>query len=231
MSDRMIERLFNRPESVERAVARAPLRVSGNQSPLLLLMLSLNLLLIVFFVVLNANSTIDVARAHVVLDNVQKYFGPDRGGQPVVKVTAASRIAARDALRSSVTAAFASVLEGREITVRDQADSLTVLAPAAALFESETGTLRITLPLLDRIARIMTIPMDDLRSGMTVTIEYSGEEAVNARMQAASLAQQLLRRDVPRASFAVGVLPAETSAVRFTFFAVPVDDARAGERP
>jgi len=211
----MIERSFNRFEIPDRAVARPWVRLLGSQSATLLLLLSLNLLLIVFFVVLNSNANIDLQRTRVVLSSVQDSFGDVRSNQEKLNTTPIAKMAAQDALRTSVSVAFATVLEGQEVVIRNEADRFWVSAPMAALFEPETNQLRAVLPVLDRIASSLKAPIEGFRYEMTVSVHVDDEAA--SMSMAAALAEDLLQRDYGATLFAVGVSPTTTKGVTFTF--------------
>lgn len=215
VSGRMIERVFNRYEAPERAEARGFVRLLGRQNSTLLLLLSLNLLLIVFFVVLNANADVDWQRSRVILSSVQKSFGDD-ANRMALNANAPAKIMAQDALRSTVSAAFVSVLDGKDVLVRNEADRFIVSVPMAALFETDTGKLRAVLPVLDRIAAGLKNPFDGYRYEMIVTVHALGASE-DAMIQASVLAEDLLRRDFGPTLFAVGLAPSLAPGVTFTF--------------
>jgi hypothetical protein len=224
-----IERTFSEGVSSERAATRPFARpfvtLRGDQSPTLLLLLALNLLLIVFFVVLNANATTDLSRSRDVLAGVQKSFGDDVVLPKGSDVTSVAKSQAQDALRTSVSTAFQSVLDGQDIIVRNEADRFSVIAPMAAFFEPETQALRASLPVLNRISAILKTPADGFRYEMIVTID-AGAIADHQLSQAGALAEDMLRRDFATGVFAVGLGATATNTVVFTF-QVLTDDAVA----
>ncbi len=221
----MIERTFIGDSATDRAVVARPfVRLLGNQSSTLLMLLALNLLLIVFFVVLNVNATTDVQKTRNVLASVQKSFSDEINVPTNLEVTSVAKSAAQDALRTSVSTAFASVLEGEDIIVRNEADRFSVIAPLAAFFDPETAQVRATLPVFNRIAAILNTPADGFRYEMIATIDADVTNMAPIIKQAGVLAEDLLRRDFRAATFAVGILPAKTNNVMFTF-QVLTDDA------
>ncbi|MBL8642864.1 MAG: hypothetical protein JNK21_02940 [Rhodospirillaceae bacterium] len=224
----MIERTFIGDTTPERAPARPFVRLRGDQSPTLLLLLSLNLLLIVFFVVLNFNATTDVQRSRNVLASVQTTFSDVVAPSNNLEAASVAKSAAQDALRTSVSSAFASVLEGQDVIVRNAADRFSVIAPAAVLFEPGTNALRPVLPVLNRISAILKAPAEGFRYEMIVTLGVDEASEALAVSQAGILAEDLLRRDFAATDFAVGTAPAETHDVTFTFLVLSEDSAAAG---
>jgi GGDEF domain-containing protein len=221
----MIERTFIGDSATDRAVIARPfVRLLGNQSSTLLMLLALNLLLIVFFVVLNVNATTDTQKTRNVLASVQKSFSDDINVPTNLEVTSVAKSAAQDALRTSVSTAFASVLEGEDIIVRNEADRFSVIAPLAAFFDPETTQLRATLPVFNRIAEILNAPADGFRYEMIATIDADIANMAPIIKQAGVLAEDLLRRDFRATTFSVGLIPANTQNVTFTF-QVLSDDA------
>ncbi|MBL8631239.1 MAG: hypothetical protein JNM81_16515 [Rhodospirillaceae bacterium] len=206
MPAEMIERTFFGDSVTDRAPARPFVRLLGNQSPTLLLLLALNLLLIVFFVVLNVNATSDVQLTRNVLASVHKSFGDEIVVPTNLEVTSVAKSAAQDALRTSVSTAFASVLDGEDIVVRNEGDRFSVTTPMAAFFEPDTELLRASLPVLNRIAAILNAPAEGFRYEMIVTLDADTQHTGPIIKQAGALAEDLLRRDFRATTFAVGLM-------------------------
>ena len=196
----------------------------GGQDPMLILSLSLNLMLLAFFVMLNASADIDTARARSVLDGVQQTFATPQvdDSQPAAQTTKA---VAQDALRSSLSTAFVPVLEGRDVVVRSQADRLLVSAPYAAFFEPDTDALRASLPVLDRLAAILAAPPDGLRYEILITVNAPARDYSLATRQAGSLAEDILRRGVAPALLTVGAAPAPDRSVDLVFMVLGDEDS------
>lgn len=205
-------------------------RLLGNQAPTLLLLLSLNLLLIVFFVVLNANATADLERSRTVLGSLQRSFGAgEREGE--LRIRPAARVAAQDALRTSVSVAFSAILDGRDVVVRNQTDRFSVTTPLAAFYEPDSGALKPALPVLSRLVEILAAPPEDYRIEMTVTVNAATEDDPLAMAQAAALAAEMLGRDVDTTLFAVGTARAVRPGLTFTFDVLPGETAETGVAP
>jgi len=218
MSASAVDRADVRPRPVAAAALSA--RLFGAHSPTLLLSLSLNLLLLAFFVVLNTGVDFDRGRVRAALDSVRETFGRL---EPAARDGAgAARAAAEDALRVAVSAAFAPVLDGVDVVVRTEAGRVVVRAPFAAVFEPATGALRPALPLLDRVAAVLAAPPDGLRTEMLVALTSS--DAGAALAQAGALADDVMRRGVDPALFAVGAVAGPAPAVVFTFAVFAADE-------
>jgi hypothetical protein len=201
---------------------------SNNQTPSLMLTLSISLQLLAFFVVLNATAIPDAARARAVVASVHQSFNPKALEVALDSTTEIKKNAAQVALRSSISDAFSRVLDGRDVVVRNDGEVLWVKAPTAAFFEPETTALRAVLPVLDRIATVLETPPEGLRYEMLITISDSDGPGGQAASQAGALAQDLLRRGFKPSSFSLGAIVAPERAIILTFVVLAEDEQALG---
>ncbi|MDX2143894.1 MAG: hypothetical protein SFV19_11110 [Rhodospirillaceae bacterium] len=182
---------------------------------MLLLSLSLNLMLLAIFVVLNATADVDQKRVKAVLTSVQQSFGDESDlTTAAVQVRRPDR-GVQDVLRSSISEAFKSVLQGDTVVVRREADRLWVSAPATALFESDGRTLRAALPVLDRVVALLNAPPDGVRYDLLLVLPEPGDGDGAAR--AGLLAQDILRRGLRPELLNIGTMSSADDLVTFTF--------------
>ena len=180
-----------------RLIARPPERARADAAATLVpTSLSLNLILLAFFVVLNGASQFDQDRVAAVLDGVKSTFGLVVPAQVSAGSDAAGRAVARDALRDSVSAAFATVLPGRELVLATRVDRIDVVVPQAALFDDETGALRPAMPLLGRLVDVIINPARGVRYEMIVSADLRTDRA-SMSAAAGALVNTLVMRGIP----------------------------------
>jgi hypothetical protein len=198
----------------------------GNQNPMLLLSLSLNLMLLAVFVVLGASADLDRKRVDLVLTSVQRSFGRPAADDAEAGVRASRERMIQDALRSSVSEAFKSVLQGEDVVVRREADRVAVAVPEAALFDAGTGGLRAALPVLDRLVGVLNAPPAEVRYELIVTLPDRPSQTPDAAAKAGLLAQDLSRRGLQPGLLSVGMIGAARDLISFTFVVSAEPDPR-----
>jgi hypothetical protein len=190
-------------------------RLLGDQSPMLLLSLSLNLMLLAVFVVLNSTAEFDRKRVAAVLTSVQQSFGAEAETPPdAVRIRRLDR-GVQDVLRSSISEAFKSVLHGDTMVSRREADRLWVSAPLPALFEADGRALRAALPVLDRVVALLNAPPTDIRYDLLVVVPERAD--YDAADLAGALARDFLRRGLRPDLLSVGIVKSADDLVTFTF--------------
>lgn len=216
-----------------------PVTASANAT--ILIYLSLFLLLLVFFIVLTAQSAPRDYRMRAVLDSVERSFAP-----PPANVPAGARPGAdSNATGSGSPAAIARVglqrlgdLFETELAVakvdRVGTGRLMVVSLAVDdLFQPGTARVRSErIGLLDRISREI-----GTRSGVRFEVDFLialGPEPAKAAgrgdpvAQAAGLARALIADGAPVEAISVGVEPGRDGAARFLFSARRFPETRAG---
>lgn len=200
------------PDVALRALARAarrgylPAAPADSGDRIFVTLLSLNFMLLAFFVVLGTASTFDKPRAASVAHSMHVAFAT-----PGTVLNSASpiRLSARQALQAGVSDAFSEVLPLARRVTGDDGDRVDVAVPIAALSAAE----HTRDGLLDAIAMLMrTAP---------VGVHY--QLVVDGDAQAADIAADLLERDVIASQLLVGSDLAE-GRVRFSFLLLEGDD-------
>jgi hypothetical protein len=213
----------------------SPVRAaSGNGS--LVLLLSLFLLLLVFFIMLNAQSVQQASRVKAVLASVERSFdfvidprlrdGRDPVASRTGTVFAVERL-------NGVGDLFATTVAVAKVTTVTPGALMEVRLDAGELFEPGTATLRRDRAgLLDRVAESLRKEL----SGERIELDYLVALSPDAPSQppgpierAAALARDLVARGVPAESVTIGIERGAPGASRF-LFSIRATDERGGRR-
>ncbi|MDX2223541.1 MAG: hypothetical protein SFV21_12375 [Rhodospirillaceae bacterium] len=198
-------------------------QIMADHGQVVLISLSLNLILLAFFIVLNGAARLDGPRVSAALDSVRQSFAVIP--QDNETAIAAVRAAAHDRLRNAVSAAFATVVSGREVVLHATADRIDVAVPVAAIVEDQTGRVRDNLALLDRIATIVADPPTGTRYAVMATAP-GGDNNTDPATIAGDLAAALIVRGVAPALVLAGLAPPDRPAADgVTFSFLVLDDA------
>ncbi len=208
---------------------------SGGSDRILITLLALNLILLAFFVVLNAASSFDTERVRAVAASARTTIFSSFEERD--RAEALSYRGALSGFRDSVADQFASVLpssqdESSVPTVRVGSDRVEVDVPATIFFRND-GTLYDPLPTLDGLAAVIGTPPEGYRAELA--IRGSGamlsDESLVDRL--AVLADNLVSRGIPATALSAGVLSntnaaqsvsANSPSLRFTFFLQSVEE-------
>jgi hypothetical protein len=204
---------------------------------ILITLLALNLILLAFFVVLNASSSFDVDRVRAVAASARSSLFTDFEERK--KVEALSYQTALSDFRDSIADQFASILSPEQSAtivpgIRVASDRVEVDVPATIFFQSD-GTLYAPLPTLDGLATVMGTPPAGYRAELAIrgTESSAQHEAMFARM--AALANALVARGVSATVMSAGLLSevsvgtetvARDPTLRFSFLLLSADDDR-----
>lgn len=199
-------------------------------------LLALFLLLLAFFIVLNALSTFDEARTGAVMDSLSRTFSADRSRPSddfsgltgsVVAETRAFQDALGDLFETDIPAARVRIVEpGRELWVDMRAD---------ALFLPETAEVRpARIATVDALVAILA----SASNGLAYSIEflvgtdydsrqrwpetervYATEGALDLN-RAGAMGRLFLERGADPVSVMVGLRPADAGQIRMVFRAV-----------
>ena len=197
----------------------------------LLLYLSLFLLLLAFFIVLNAISVDSVRRARAVLKSVEQsftidprlLFGRDPVGSRSGTVLAVQRLETLGDL-------FSMAIAVEKVEVVAPGRLLEVRLPADALFMPGTARLRLDRTgLLDRVAEALLQPLPGERVEVEFLVALSPDvpsQPPGPIERAGALARDLVARGAPAAAVSIGIERGAPGAARFVF-SIRADDERA----
>jgi hypothetical protein len=209
------------PDSALRGLAREPRPpIAGRPTAdggdrIFVTLLSLNFMLLAFFVVLGTASSYDQPRAASVAKSVRIVFAaPDDevpgGASPI-------RLTARQALQAGVSEAFAEVLPMAQRVTADDGDRVDVSLPADALAASGERTRDA---MLDGIASLMRSAPPGIRYQLVL----------DGTAETATIADALMERGVLSRQLMIGSDGDETSALSFSFLLLEGDDDTAFTR-
>lgn len=188
--------------------------------------LSLNLMLLAFFVVLASSATFDAERVDTAIESLQRKFGTtalDRRSVP----GASAETEAQATLREAVASAFAAVLPGYEIVVPSATDRIDVRVPVAALFDDGSFELRGTLPVLDRLVGLLSAPPAGFRFEVILSATAGGDDPAVAVVRADAVATGLTQRGLDAELISAGSAPTgidAPQAIIFSFLVVDAED-------
>lgn len=155
--------------------------MSDERSPdgILITLLALNLILLAFFVVLNATSSFDAERVRAVAASARSnlFFDIDEREQ----VEAVSYRGALSNFRDSIADQFAPVLSPEtgsvvRADIRMGDDRVEVDVPVTVFFRSD-GTLYSPLPTLDGLAAVIGTPPAGYRAELAVRVSASAKKS------------------------------------------------------
>ncbi|HYH23421.1 MAG TPA: hypothetical protein VD995_32800 [Azospirillum sp.] len=202
-----------------------------------MLLLSLFLLLLVFFIMLNAQSVQQVTRVKAVLASVERSFdfvidprlrdGADPVGSRTGTVFAVERL-------NGVGDLFATTVAVAKVTTVAPGSLMEVRLDADELFEPGTATLRRDRTgLLDRVAESLRKELPGERIELDYLVALSPEapsQPPGPIERAAALARDLVARGVPAEAVTIGIERGAPGASRFLFSVRSTDERARGER-
>lgn len=211
--------------------ASAPETDNDRADGSVIILLSLYLLLLAFFIMLTALSQRELSRAEAAVGSVVKVFRPDIANRTVDKSTEAPTglFRARDAYLSSVRAAFADTLPVAEFEVLEDGNLLRAEVPVENLFRPGTtelfGSSETLLgglgSALNRREPELRLRLEvELRSGPTLPTGDQLGRVLEVR-RVAALSRALRAQGAPARLIAVGVMSGDPDKVRFSFHAEP----------
>jgi hypothetical protein len=184
---------------------------------ILLTLLALNLMLVAFFVVMNASASFDKSRTRAAADSMASVTRTET----VVPVDAGRGIA-MISFRTAVADIFAAFFPANQIPSESRSsDRVEVNVPVTAFF-GDDGTFQEPVALLERIAGVIGAPP----SGYRAELFIRGASERLTSDQLAALAQALVQRGAEPPQLSVGVLEpgADAANLRFTFLLMDADD-------
>ncbi len=214
--------------------APAPSRIINHNA---MVFLSLALLLLAFFALLNAISTIEESRSRRVVDSVAAAFSSPFGAhsskdaiEPVADVAFAERTF------SDVAAFFRRAVELVEVEVVRPGRLMQVSLSADQVFAPRTAQITAgSEALLDRMATALAEPPDGVRLDLEAFFEHASDALATPNdlriARAGVLARALVNRGVAPDRIAVGLGPGRASTMRLLFHLRPGDEAPLDIQP
>ncbi len=217
--------------------AAAGAALSDERSPdgILITLLALNLILLAFFVVLNATSSFDADRVRAVAASARTSLFSDVDVRE--EAEAESYRSALSNFRDSIADQFAPVLFPASDSVvradiRIGGDRVEVDVPATVFFRSD-GTLYSPLPTLDGLAAVVGTPPAGYRAELAIRATAPAANQTPMVRRVATLADDLVARGIAATALSAGLLPgadiapgaeARVPVLRFSFLLLSTDD-------
>ncbi len=204
--------------SLSRPTPREPDK--GASQPLFL---SLFLLLLAFFILLNALSTIEPGRSNRVLESVQRAFPAEfraQFGDGVLEADPGQVIG--ETVRAGIGTIFRQVLPVARVTVEPDGNPIYVSAPVARVYARAAGGVTpVGERLASRLAPLMAAPPAGSVLELDVLFAVAADErgaAREARGRAVSdLVDHFVRSGIDPALVSAGLEPGQSDTVRFVF--------------
>ncbi|MEO5375455.1 MAG: hypothetical protein H7840_14485 [Alphaproteobacteria bacterium] len=191
------------------------------------LMLSLFLLLLVFFVVLTAMSSLDGIRTREVSNSLAATFAEPSPTQPP---TTEPHPSGPPPLVTEVRDAIETAIPAVRIRMVQPGDLMEARFEADALFFPDTATLRPAQGrLLDRLVAALSLPPEGQRTLMEAVVGVDAVLPTTETTEVArvgALAREMWRRGAPPDTAVFGLEPGEARMLRMTFRTVADDRAR-----
>lgn len=193
------------------------------------LFLALYLLLLAFFIMLTALSSLETQRAGAVMDSLGETFrqAPAAGTPPEapmpLDVLDAERRAA-EAFLSVVRDLFEGTVPAARVETISAGRALEVLVPAQSLFETDAAAIRdARVPLFDGLVAALTAVPSGMRFELAALLQTGGEAAFPpppdalAPRRATALARLMAQRGAVPGSVVTGLAQGPEDRVRLVF--------------
>lgn len=206
-------------------------RKTGSSNSTILVYLSLFMLLLVFFLVINANAHEKTYRVKAVLTSLERRFGP--------MLLTSNRVGGDTIIAGRVLRTYGELFETElaiaKVEQVNKGGHMVVTVPEEELITPDGHHLRPERQgLMDRIARSLRDRAGPLRVTLDVLL-HLGNEATGSGdpvARAAVMGRVLLADGAPPESVSVGLEPGPSGMVRFLFAIVPDDEVpRPDEEP
>ena len=194
------------------------------------LFLSLHLILLAFFLVLNSLSTLEREKAGRVLSAVSGTFL--RGGTGLSDV----QTQYLRAYENTVVETLRPTVPLSQIGPITPRGDLDAELPVQTFFPGQSLVVRDPLPLLDRLVAVVSSPPEGYRYELDVLIRTEETGAYPTEMtpdvaRAGALSRALVSRGMPRRALAVGLERGDPRFVRLRFYIVENSLDQGAGRP
>ncbi|MEQ8397682.1 hypothetical protein [Thalassobaculum sp.] len=212
--------------SLSRPTMREPGK--GASQPLFL---SLFLLLLAFFILLNALSTIEPGRSNRVLESVQRAFPSAYRAELGEGVLAGDpgQVIGENA-RARIGAIFSQVLPVAQVTVEPHGNPIYVQAPTMRVYAPQAGGLTPAGRMLaERLAPLLASPPAGSVLELEVLFSASADDrgtSRDARSRSVSdMVESMVGAGIEPSLMAAGLEPGQSDTVRFVFRTRPAAEA------
>ena len=191
----------------------------SRRNPLLMQMLSVYLLMLAFFVVLNSISHVELARTRAVSGSLNETFSVDgRPSKRTVLFTSSAGHAPNDAaLLSRIGNLIRTELAVVRIRDVEPGRIMAVTLPADSIFVPRRAAIDpLHRPLIERVARSLAAPQPGVRYDVDILVGAGGNDEL-AVGRSAYLASVFVAAGAPRRSVAAGIQPGSPGTLQLVF--------------
>ncbi len=205
--------------------ARASGRKEG--SSYIVLLLSLNLILLAFFILLNAMSNFETQKTFAVLDSVSHAFrGPIETPRDAESVTASLGVLPLPQdLINEIGSLFESFVPSARVSRTARSTVMTVELPADRMFKPGTHDIRPERKvLIRRVARALMRDTDGIMkyelafehgAGGAGSQSNANSDSARFARRGETMARYLIRQSIPRTALSIGLRSGAPDTVRF----------------
>lgn len=198
------------------------------RNPLLILVLSLYLLLLAFFVVLNTISHVEVARSKAVSGSLNETFAAD--GKPADKsltlISSQGNVLADAAFLSRLGDLIRTELAFAQVKDVQPGRLMAVTMPADSIFIPGREAINpLRRPIIDRVAKALVDPSPGVRYDVDILVgKGTADDLVLGR--SAFLADVFAKAGAPARSIAAGIEQGSPGQIRLLFHVRPRNESR-----
>jgi len=200
------------------------------------LFLSLFLLVLAFFILLVAISTVEDVKSNAVMDSLTSTFAKSQlnVSNPTEYTAKDGDILAGHQFQDQVTSLFATTLQVAKVEIVRPGQFMRVSVPTESMFAKEDAELRpVVIPLLDRlVASLSGRPPGlhfDMEFVMGVDYTSTGELPTGQTLEmsrARGVAEELAGRGVPPDAISIGLREGNLDTVTINFYVRDEEEQR-----
>lgn len=201
--------------------------------------LSLFLMVLAFFIVLVAISTVEEVKSKAVMNSLSSTFTTYQptGAKPTDFTAKEGEVLGRPEFQEEITGVFATTLQVAKVEIVKPGRLMRARMPADAIFyEGENRIKPHVLPFFDRIVAALGSRPPGIRFDMEFVIGAAGPEngALPVReslemTRSGAFAREMISRGAPPDSVAIGLVPGDPGQVTMRFYVRNQEDLRLRE--
>jgi outer membrane protein OmpA-like peptidoglycan-associated protein len=191
----------------------------------IILLLSLNLILLAFFILLNALSDFEETRTRAVIDSVNRAFSGrvDAAEAPPVRQSSLGALPETASLLREIGSLFESIIPAAQTEENQKATLIRIRLPQTALFASGEAVVRpARRALIQRLAKaLLRSPNERVTYRLEALLGVSAESGSAGRdrplemRRAGALAARFVAEGLTPESLSTGLLPGAAGTMQF----------------
>ena len=208
----------------------------GGQLGTVFIFLSLFLMVLAFFIVLVAISTVEEAKSKAVMHSLTSTFTTllPTGDKPTDFTAKEGEVLGRQEFQEKVTGIFATSLQVAKVKVVKPGSLMRARMPASAMFyEGETRFRQNVFPFMDRTIAALGGRPPGLRFDMEFVIGAPYTDNLNLPAQetlemarAGSFVREMIARGAPPDSLSIGLSPGDPEQITMRFYVRQQDEVQ-----